>query len=1087
MAPGLEQKSIQLSFSNNLIAIKKLLYRILIGLMLLTATCVRLSAQPLVTYPGEPLHQRLERIVKDFNVHIAYDQMQIRNIATAEINMQLKKPEEALNISLQATGYTYQKRNTTHFYILPVKRGVIRGHIIDADDATALPGVSVKIGDHFFAASADGTFYLELPAGSYPVLLSAVGYQNMKLPVVELEAGQSLLLNLALQKKPFHLPQVNITASVAEEQVLAYYIKRRQQVVVADGLVKPQITSLPDEQISKIIKRINGVNYTGTTVGIRGLSERYSQVLLDGIPLPSLGFNRRALMPDIIPKELSGEITLIKTAAPDINSDFTGGQIQIQSLAIPDQSFTSFSLGTGGNSQSVFKNAERLGNKGKLDWLGIDDGSRKKPAWIRSWQWYNNLPQPPPVDPTGTQRLIPSEPSLYTSLDAIQQSKGISAEGLVPQNSTTLPDFHVSFSLGRAYALKGKSTLGLVWGTSVYQQQSSASFYNLRRSSHIARQDSLRPPPAGGGTQYEQRYGAATALNLGLKKPTFRITLNNILSTQLQDNFSIATRSYFNKGQTRQFNELFQQPEPSFFHQHKLELGKQFSASTSVNYFIAFTNALQQLSDRRHLQYFLTASGSEHTVYNTPNILYNWRQNNDSNIVDNRTWIDAIEKSYLSGLSFTQRSLKLGPFSGSIKAGWSGSVRHKIFSVMRLLPYAHENAGITGRYHELLHPSATNNVYYWAENTNGTIFTGRAHNQAFYLLTDQSLGSHLRFYYGLRAEYYHMQNNQQAFLKRLHNGIIPAQYNQGITGEKNWNLLPSAHAIVSIRKNIDIRIAYSETLLRPDFRELSYFGLYDYELDANINGRQLLSTRVSNYDARWEWYPTPAEIISISLFHKQLNNPVELAQSAPFPNAYGYINQHSAQTTGIEIELRKSMAFISPGVFLKNLHIHAAYTANWSKVAIMSYPLLANVAFTQRRMFNQDRPLFNQAPWTLNAALLYNASQIGISVFYNQTGPKTYITHINPNLIEYENSVDELDIGGYIKCWKGRGRITLSALNLLNQWRIYYRNNTAYRQINGDHWELANGTVAYNPVDGDTITYRIRQGIRGTIGLIWKF
>lgn len=1057
----------------------------MIWFVLLTAACAGLAAQPLIQYPPEPLDKRLNRIADDFGIRISYDQLRVKNNYAPGTDLQTANPENILKISLEKTGLGFKKHDSKHYYIVPLRKGNIEGLIIDVEDGLPLAGVSIEMDKNIFISSAKGSFNILAEEGTYDVTISAVGYASKQIPLIEVQAGKVRHLDLTMEKKHLSLPEVKVISPVAAENIRAHYARQKQAGVIADGLVAQQVETIPDKPLTQVIKRINGVNLIGSTIGVRGLSERYSQVLMDGIALPSLGLNKRELALDVFPKELVREIILVKTSAADMPPEFSGGQIHIRSLSIPGRSFTSFHFEAGGNSRSAFKEFHWLGKKGGLDWLGIDNGTRKKPSNIQSWQWYNNVPLPPPNDPTGNYTLIPGEQAPYNSLNATAQSKTIPATGLVPATGGWLPDVHLNFSLGRAYALKRKATLGFVSGTSVYRRQSLAYFNNRRRSSV-----NLFLPDSGSGTQgtgnqYQFVSGTGSVFNLGLKTPTFKITFQNMLSTQLKDNFYIASRIYPNKGQYRRFQELFQEPQQYVLQQHKLEAQKTFANNAVINYFVSFTGARQKLMDRRYFQYFISSETGASEVYNTPNILYNWRQNNDSNVVDNRTWVDGTEKVYTSGLSVSGSLIRSKNILVNLQSGWVVTLRTKVYTALRLLPYTNSRTVVTGRYEQLLDPEADSPVYYWAENTNGNINSGKMTGQAFYLLTDQRLWSRLHLYYGFRAEYYYIQNDQQTFLRRLHNGAIPPQYGNGITGEKGWLGLPSVNLVYHAGKKMNLRAAFSKTVLRPDFRELSYFGLFEYELDGNIGGRQLTTTKVDNYDIRWEWYPSPEENISFSVFHKNLKNPVELAQAATSWRAYGYINQYAARTSGIELEMRKSLQFLAPQSFMKNLTVQGNYTRNWSEVEVMSYPLLTNGVFTQRRMPGQDRPLVNQAPWTVNAGLLYNGPNMGLFVFYNRSGPATYVTHDNPNLIEYEKGADQLDLSFYIKCLKNKGRFTFNVLNILDQWRIYYTNNTAYKQINGN-WQLVNGSVAYNPKDGDAISYRIKQGINAGIGFTFR-
>lgn len=1026
--------------------------KLCIWIFLLLTVCGRLAAQA-IPYPEEPLPRRLDRIAEKYSVHISYDRFLLRKLVAPKADKPYATVVPLLRQSLEYTGFTFRKSSSRQYYIIPIPGGTVAGIVMDAENGDPLSGVSITINNIKYESSAKGTFDIPLESGTYSMVISAVGYETKQIPIVRAQAGRALTANITLKKRAIELPPVIVVSSLATESVQAFYARQKNAETVTDGLSAEQIETLPDKTLSQIVKRINGVNITGNTIGIRGQSERYSQLLVDGIVMPSLGLNKRSLVLDLFPKEIINEIVLTKTAAADASPEFSGGQLNIRTLDIPHKTFTSAYIGTGGNTQSLFKTFEWLGKKGKLDFLGVDDGTRSQPDFTPATAQKNNIP----------------------------------VAGLIPSLGLSLPDWNAGFSLGRAYTLNNKATLGFVLGTSLYSQQALVRF-NTRRSNGIG---IIGIPtvsiPLGEGTEFRFLSGTGTVLNAGYKKGSLTVSVRNFITTQLKDDYSLAYRNYFNQGTYRNVKELLQEPEKYFMQQHRFDVEKSLTRTAKFHYFFAFTNGIQKLLDRRYLQYFRTLDDKGNAIYNMPNILYSLGQDNDSNVVDNRAWMDIKEKSYTTGVSFAKDIYQSDPISIFVKSGWTGIFRQGSFSSLRFLPYTDENTIVTSQYPQLLDPAGNSTVYYRADKRNGNIYSGNANTQALYLLTDQKFYTHIRLSYGLRAEYYDMQNDQHLFLKRLNNGFLPSQYGNGITGEKNWYWLPSANLIFNTGGKTNLRAAYFKTVLHPSFRELSYFSLYEPEMNGSIDGRQLATTKIDNYDLRWEWYPTMQENISVSLFYKKLLHPVELVQRAAYPTAYGYINQNAARTTGLEIEARKSLGFLAPQSILQHLTLQGNYTVNRSKVEVMGFPMLSNGAFLQTRLPNQDRPLFNQAPWTFNTALLYDNTKTGVFVFYNRNGPKTYISNIDPNLIEYENGVDQMDMSLYVKCFKNKGRIMFNVLNLLDPWHIYYTNTTGYKQVNGNYWKLVNGTVRYNSKDGDIITYKNKQGISINAGITLFF
>jgi len=76
--------------------------------------------------------------------------------------------------------------------------------------------------------------------------------------------------------------------------------------------------------------------------------------------------------------------------------------------------------------------------------------------------------------------------------------------------------------------------------------------------------------------------------------------------------------------------------------------------------------------------------------------------------------------------------------------------------------------------------------------------------------------------------------------------------------------------IYALTPKMNLRAAYFKTLARPDFRELSFFTYFDYDFSTNVTGNNLKRAIIQNFDLRYEYYPSPGEIISVSGFHKNL-------------------------------------------------------------------------------------------------------------------------------------------------------------------------------------------------------------------------
>src|SRR5690606_10460456 len=215
------------------------------------------------------------------------------------------------------------------------------------------------------------------------------------------------------------------------------------------------------------------------------MSDRYNQAMLDGVSIPSTSMNRRDFSFDIIPTEMVSSVVVNKTATPDVSSEFSGGQVSVNTLDIPDENFTSIQIGSGINSQAIGKDFYRLGERKNAEYFGFFDKSAKLPEGMQSWRFPGNIEIPPPGnDQTGDVYLIPGNGIPYSSLDPRAQSKRLSAEPLQMQRYNGQPNQNYRLSLGRVYDLKNGMRFGFSAAASLRNEQQVWEFNNVRGSNY---------------------------------------------------------------------------------------------------------------------------------------------------------------------------------------------------------------------------------------------------------------------------------------------------------------------------------------------------------------------------------------------------------------------------------------------------------------------------------------------------------------------------------------------------------------------------------------------------------------------------
>jgi len=256
------------------------------------------------------------------------------------------------------------------------------------------------------------------------------------------------------------------------------------------------------------------------------------------------------------------------------------------------------------------------------------------------------------------------------------------------------------------------------------------------------------------------------------------------------------------------------------------------------------------------------------------------------------------------------------------------------------------------------------------------------------------------------------------------------QKNQANIELKNLDFLPSALLTYSAGKKINLRLAYSQSVNRPEFRELASYSVFDYDNFVVVRGNpNLKRSLVKNYDIRFESFPTTGEIVSFSMFLKDFENPIEQVNSGN--DVLSYQNADKARTYGAEIELRKRLGFIG-SKFFENLTFYTN----------LSY-MLGNVTFNGAQI---NSPLQGQSPYILNGSLSYASEKdFSFSILYNRVGPRLKFRAVQGAAFNiFEMPRDLIDLQTSKKLMKGKLEIKFAVVDLLAQpFRWFYKFDTA--------------------------------------------
>ncbi|MEO6314841.1 MAG: outer membrane beta-barrel protein [Chitinophagaceae bacterium] len=891
--------------------------------------------------------------------------------------------------------------------------GKLAGKILNAKNEP-LAGVSIKIVGATGGAASDqsGQYTITLTAGKkYNIDFTAVGYSIKAISEIEVAADQVTNLDITMEVADKNLAGVTVTATrntARRETVNSVIQFQKNTNTVASVVSAESIRRSPDRNTGEVLKRTPGASLIdGKFLVIRGLADRYNQAMLNGILLTSTEPDRKTFSFDIIPAPMIDNIIINKAFVPELPGEWAGGLIQVNTKDIPSKNFFNVQIGTGFNSQTVGKDFYKS-RGGKLDFLGIDDGARGLPDSYTNKSSFN-LASPEEKVAIGKQM------NNNWSANTVK----------APLNSS------FQASGGFAGTLFGKKVGGII-GVNYNKTNRYTDILNQSQSlNDLKKFDPLSSYTDGRYTQ-EITAGAVASVSMQLDARN-KISLKSIVNVNT-NNYVIRRNGVNNAtGDDVQNSGEIAFRENTFF---TAQLTGEHSIGTPFKFkwYGAF-NILDGYSpDQRRFQYTRKSGTQDPFLFLVGNSL---AQESGSRIF--QTLNDYI---YTGGGDLTYNFDLFGQ-KQAVKGGYMLQVKDRLFDAQLFANYLpKDNAALRLQpIDKIFSPEnfgdgSANSTLFAFNSINNKNFRYLANTilNAGFLQLDNQLTDQLRVVWGVRVE----------------------DFDQLLGSVKKWDsrhkhtrqtdFLPGVNATLKLNTKTNLRLSGSQTVIRPEQRELAALTLYDFELNSAVQGNpNLLRTKVSNFDLRYEIYPRAGEVFTLGIFYKYFDKPIEqiLQQGGAI---FEFDNPASAKAFGVEFEMRKRLDFLGAGLKNFTFQANAAY-------------INSKVKDDKR---NIDRPLQGQSPYLLNFGLMYDLEKAGFNatLLFNQIGKRIYIVGDIPassgagfpDIWEAPRPV--LDFQMSKKFIKNKAEVRLNIADILNRTQYFYQNGD-------DNTGLQKGTDAY--------------------------
>ncbi len=886
--------------------------------------------------------------------------------------------------------------------------GKLEGRISDSKSGRVLNGVSVLVVESNSGVISDQNGFYTLVLNSKTqnsITVSILGYTTKVIDNVEVIANSITNLDIVLDPQINTEEEVVIRSNATKESAAALISFQKNTNTVSQVISSETIKRSPDKNTGEILKRVSGLSIQeGKYIIVRGLNDRYNQTMLNGILMGTTEPDRKTFSFDILPAAMIESIIINKAFVPEFSGEWAGGLVQIKTKDVPSKNNLNISIGTGFNTQTIGKDFYSY-EGGKLDWLGIDDGFRELP------------------------KSLPLK-SKFASLDRGNKSeygklfKNVWSANNINNNLFSATNRSLQLNGGINKKLGSKSKLGAIFSLNYNQ--------SIKRTDDlINRLFTVQNNIPDISYDYQNKKYSKDVLAGALANFTFQIGRNNKIS--FKNLININSTNYVSErtgkdydfipgaGASIKATELALKTN-TFFNtslsgDHNFE-----SIKTQFHWYGSFNILDQYIPDQRRIEYI------KDTALNAPyKLLIGASQSSQKS--GSRYYGFLNDYNYTAG-SDLSKIFKLFNKDQSVKIGYFFQVKDRLFDsrpfaiylpsdnpLLTLLPpdkiFNPENFG-DGSGNKFAFNEISGDQYRYIANT---ILN------AGFIQMENIFSDRLKATYGLRIEHYDqvIGSMRQNDKRHLH--------------KKDLDFLPALNLTFKINNKTNLRLSSSQTIIRPEFRELSDYAFYDFDMGATVTGNRILErTSVFNSDIRYELYPRSGEIFTLGAFYKHFKNPIELFYnpSSGGASTFNYINADKAYSFGAEIELRKRLDFLKG---LKN------------------FLFQSNISYIMNRVSkynaNLDRPMQGQSPYVINASLQYDVNKVGIytTLLFNQIGDRIFYVGGNdfPPVTERHRSVVDLQIAK--KVLKKEGELKLNISDLFNSDNIFYldiNNNRKY-------------------------------------------
>ena len=882
--------------------------------------------------------------------------------------------------------------------------GVIKGTVYDRLTNERLIGAAITTVQptHGTTTDIDGNYTLSLPPATHRITVKYVGYSDTTITYTIPQVNDTIVIDFPMTTDATSLSEITVTSVARKDTEIAMITEERQSNVVQTGVSAQQIAKTQDKDASEVIRRVPGISIIDDKfVMVRGLSQRYNNVWLNGSAVPSSEADSRAFSFDIIPSSQLDNIVIVKSPAPEYPSDFTGGFVMIKTKYRPQKRGLSLSIGTSINDMTHFRKFLYSKGSGRYYSGGFDSRLTCYPGY------------PNRIDPLGNSfnndwKVYDKRPVGDLKLNAAYNNTWI-------------------FDAGQTLGLMGSVNYSDSYRTLTDMENSLYGPYDVTNDSPVF----LRKARDNQYT-HDKKLGALLNLSFIPRNHNHRFECKSIYNRIVKDRYS--DREGFNS-QPDNIRDM------EYYYSTRNTLNTQlagrheFLSSSLFDWSAGYAYSDRDMPDRRLIE----------LTDRTDNRMGIYRINREFTRL--REHIASLNTNY-------RHEFALKSIHPVLKTGLYGEYRTREYRAREFqygwqpdntLPHDFMfSTDIPGTV--LIPENYGPDKLYLYENINYlNSYKADSYQLAAYIGLTIPWRS-FTLYGGIRYEYVD---------QLLRMNTRQAEQSLQDTHYYYKDFFPSINLSYKINDTNQLRAAYGRTTNRPEFRELAPTVYYDFDLGSSIMGNyDLKAAYIQNFDLRYEFYPSSGEVISLAVFYKKFTNPIEWTYTVAGGTdlVYSYLNAKGANNYGIELDIRKSLDFIGLDDF--SLSLNGSLIK--SKVTFEKGNNIDRPMQGQSPYLLNTGLFYNKNGWS--AAVLYNRIGkriVGVGNKYG-TGADGASRNI-PNSYEMPRNSLDLTLGKNLGHWE----LKASVRDILAE--SYEFRQIEEVIVNGNNKHIEETTRSYKP------------------------